>query len=531
MKGNIKAISICLVFTLFFSVMMPAISVFASAPDNTGDYAYVQINGTTTLENKENASAIDAACTNGTVTINGTGLYSDGNNMVYVPAGGNITITTSPNDNYVGRLTVGGQNKGTSTTLENLANNNVPTIVDIDFDEEEEEQNQGQQGNQGQGNQGEGNQGQGNQGGPEAFDGKAYFVWMSGNKVCYHKFTGLTGLKADQSGYEMNYVNVTDITDQSGNNGTYTWGQDKANWVLARDMEENGVVKANLTELYVFGDGTDFDHGVQLNPTNAKDGENSICSNGDMNFRVTIYRDNYQAVKFGTNASDYTYFPGFWDQTFFTSTVDISGTTKENPAVYESYLLEPTLSFGVGDNSKSNRIKSVKALDVNEKAVSISEVDGVYKVKFNSSYYDHVVFEITTIDGNKYYIMLARMTLRIMDNFAPGVTDNKLIAQLFYPTTNNYDDFEVVATIVSKDGSTKTSTLEVESTENTDGGKGLYGCTYTVGINKDTDIGAYFTVVYKGALTNENYGGTFSGSGKGVYYNFEGERRFMEYNK
>ena len=361
------------------------------------------------------------------------------------------------------------------------------------------------------------------------FDGEAYFVWMSDNKVCYHKFTGLTGMKNDGTGYDMNYVNVNEITDESGNGGVYTWGQELANWVLATDMEDNHVIKENLTQQYIFGDGTDENKGVQLNPTNAKDGANSICSNGDMNFRVTIYRDNYQAIKFGTKVADYTYFPFFWDQTFFTSTVDLSGTSKENPAVYETYLLEPTISFEVGDNSKSNNITKVEALDVNPNAVTITKDNGKYIVKFNSNYYDNVVFAITTADGTVSYVMLARMTIRAGDNFGPDTKDTKAIAELYYPTTNNYSDFEMIATIVKKDGTFKTQKINVDNNANNDGGKGLYMCGYSVDVNQATDEGVYFTVLYKGALNGKKYGGTFSGSGKGVYYDIE--KRTTIYNK
>ena len=378
--------------------------------------------------------------------------------------------------------------------------------------------------------QGDGDDNQNNQqgGNPSTFDGNAYFVWMSGDKICYHKVTGLTGQKPDHSGYDMNYVNVDDLTDQSGNNGSYTWGQEDANWVLASDMEENGVVKANLTKEYIFGV-PEEDMGVQLDPCGAEDGINSICSNGNMNFRVTIYRDGYQAIKFGTNASDYTYFPGFWDQTFFTSTVDLSGTTKTNPAVYQTYLLEPSISFEVGDNSKSNSITSVVALDVNPNAVTITKNNGKYTIKFNSSYYDHVVFEITTANGQKNYIKIARITLRVRDNWGPNTTNPKLIAELYDPTSNSYKDFEVVATVVKKDGSTTTSTLEVDSSSNVNGGQGLYMCEYSVDASRDTTLGAYFTVIQKGALNGKTYGGTFSGSGKGVYFNCESRR--MEFGK
>ena len=524
----VMAIVTALVIVL--NTVLLSTRVIAAEPVGKENYAMIQINGATTLENKDSVASVQATFTNGIVTFTGTGIYSDGNNQIY--AVGDVTVTATPDEDYTADLWVDGNDlKSATTTFTGLSAGGFKNM-DAEFKKKETTtptQTENTIPSEGVTPPVDGIDNRDED--PSRFNGQAYFVWMSGDNVCYHKFTGLTGMKSDGTGYDMNYVNVNELVDQSGNNGTYTWGQDNANWVLATDMEENGKIKTNLTKLYIFGDGTDNDHGVQLNPTNAKDGANSICSNGDMNFRVTIYRDSYQAVKFGTSPYNYEYFPFFWDQTFFTSTVDISGTTPENPAVYETYLLEPAILFSVGDNSKSNSITSVKALDVNPDAVTITSDDGVYTVKFNSSYYDHVVFAITTADGNTYYIRLARMTIRVTDNWGPNVAnkDRKLTAQLYYPRTTNYSDYEVVATVVNKDGTTATSTLEVDSSDNIDGGRGLYYSEYSVSANRDDTEGVYFTAVYKGALTSENYGGTFSGSGKGVYFNCE--TRKLEYNK
>ena len=66
------------------------------------------------------------------------------------------------------------------------------------------------------------------------FDGRAYFVWDCNSKVCYHLFEGL---KAPGQG--VNYIKNTEITDQSGNNGTYTFKQKVADWVLPVDFVDN----------------------------------------------------------------------------------------------------------------------------------------------------------------------------------------------------------------------------------------------------------------------------------------------------
>ena len=131
--------------------------------------------------------------------------------------------------------------------------------------------------------------------------------------------------------------------------------------------------------------------------------------------------------------------------------------------------------------------------------------------------------------------MIARVSLNVMDNFGPNTEESKLIAQLFYPRTANFDDYDVIATIINKDGSQKVETLTADNNLNLDGGKGLYLSYYPVDVDKEDVIGAYFTVVKKGALSGKTYGGTFSGSGKGVYYDLEDSSsdtfRKMVYNK
>ena len=385
-----------------------------------------------------------------------------------------------------------------------------------------------------------------NPGGNEPqFDGNAYFVWLDSNdKICYHKFTGLYGRPANENeGYKINYIPLADVTDQSTNNSAYVWGQDNANWVLAADMEdEHGATRTDLTKAYIFGDGIHeegkdrrIEMGVQLDPTGAPKAENSIWSNADRNFRAAIYRDGYNAIEFSSNSNDYTYFPCFWDQTFFTSTLDISGTSKEKPAEYDTYLLESTISFKNGQFS--GPITAVQALDINPDAVEITgPVDGTYNIKFKSNYYDNVVFKITA-GGKDYFVKINRLVLDIKDNFGPDTKTPCLIARIFYDTSKSYSDFEVIATVIYNNGKTETKLLSPEELRfyDTDdhnreingnkyalnGGKGLYESQCYIEVDNKNLVGAYFTIVKKGSLTvnGNTYGGTFSGSGEGTYYN------------
>ena len=372
----------------------------------------------------------------------------------------------------------------------------------------------------------------------DRFDGNAYFAWLNDkDELCYHKFTNMQGSFVNEDGnieYLMNYINANQLTDQSGNNSNFVWGQEPSGWVLASAMEdEHGNIRNDISGFYVFGDGQ-MDMGVQLNPCGAENGMNSMCSNGDRNFRATIYRSGYASIRFSSSESDYTYFPGFWDLVFFSSVVDVSGTSKANPAEYDTYLLEPTIRFtndlGIGE------ITSVEALDINRDAVVITIVDGICTIRFNSNYYDNVVFKITA-EGKEYFIKINRLVMGVSDNFAPGETDTKLFAELYYPRTKSYNDYEVVATIINKDGTSKTEVVPVSkffSMDNVndrlidqytlDGGKGLYCSQFAVKVDTQKVEGVYFTVINKGALDGENYGGTFSGSGSGSYYNLESRR-------
>ena len=145
--------------------------------------------------------------------------------------------------------------------------------------------------------------------------------------------------------------------------------------------------------------------------------------------------------------------------------------------------------------------------------------------------------------------MIGRVTLDVGDNFGPDTIKPEIRATLYYPNTKTYNDFEVIATIVNKDKTTQTKVVSAGEIQldnpmdedrlidsyTMDGGKGLLASMYSVEIDKDNVIGVYFTVVYKGALEGETFGGAFSGSGKGVYYDiedFESDTfRKMVYNK
>ena len=241
---------------------------------------------------------------------------------------------------------------------------------------------------------------------------------------------------------------------------------------------------------------------------------------------------HFEGLDFSVNPNDYTYFPDFWDSVFASNTVDISGSTAENPSVYESFLLEPTVHFSTADNS-ANAITGIKALDVPAGAVAITgDATNGYDIQFNSNFFDSVVFEITTASEN-YYLEIVRTALQVHDNFGPGMTEpGKVIASLYYDEGQDYRSYEVYATIYNSDGTTmkKAEAVEIDmdnlgnpmpaGTYVREAGKGLKYSNFAVEVSDDV-VGVAFNVVEAGALSGESYGGSYLGSGIGAYYDIE----------
>ena len=377
------------------------------------------------------------------------------------------------------------------------------------------------------------------------FDGVAYFAWLCNDgDICYHKLTNLKGRQdlLDENNqpvlneinepyqyYETNYIREEDLTDESGNGVDYNLSIEPANWVLPRDVEdEQGNFVASAYD--VFGNGED-DMGTQLDPAGANSGNSSYATNGDRCFRAVIYKNGYQAIEFDTTIDKYTYFPGFLDPVFFSSVFDLSGTTKSEPVKYETYILEPQISLR--NDSKSAKFTSIKALDVNTEAVTIENNDGEFTIRFNSNYYDSVVFEAIDENGGKYYFQIDRVAGTLEDDARPDHRPTAVAMEFFYPTSLNnqelnYTDFEVIATLNKSDGSKETRIIDTPTNyidemtgENLGpkryGGKNLFVSGYKVDLTDDT-VSVNFNTIKKGALTGETFGGAFSGSGDGLTY-------------
>jgi hypothetical protein len=275
-----------------------------------------------------------------------------------------------------------------------------------------------------------------------------------------------------------------------------------------------------------------------INSGSAEDGASSICTTGDLNFRAMILdRSRYIGLAFSPYEADYSYFPWYWDPTFFSNIVDISGTTPDNPAEYVSFLLEPHLIFSQAQYSVGT-ITGIRALDVPTNAVAIAGngTDG-FDISFEGAFFDDVVFEVQASTGN-YYVKLVRNALRARDNFGPGTTERYIIAQLFLDEHDSYQNYDVYATLNYEDGSytiVKAESTLVEEHFNGDaagewevyGGKGLKQADFRVPCTFEDEerlSSVNFTAVKKNALSGSTFGGTYCGSKKGVTYDVKRRR-------
>ena len=116
--------------------------------------------------------------------------------------------------------------------------------------------------------------------------------------------------------------------------------------------------------------------------------------------------------------------------------LDLSNTSRNSPVEITEFIYQTKLK--IEPNTTNNAtITNIEALDVNEKAVTItsSTDDNSYTLEFNSFFYDNVVFEITDSNGEKYYLKINRYAAIISTNFDniddPTPTTKKIFANLY----------------------------------------------------------------------------------------------------
>lgn len=571
-KMSKRLVAIISVLAITLGCFAPAIKILAET-FGSGDYGV-----SFDLENK-NEFIVNSVTINGNTWTSGTDQYRSSNDTYQIVIsidkkgddipdigwGGNwnnlITKTsTNDGDTYTYTLTVNNQNHenfiGLHTQIQQQNNNN-------------NDNNDQEQGNE------------------PHFDGRAYVIWSCGNGTCYHYFDNIPGFDNGNSTFYKN----TDVTADNNTSIVFDVDARYKGWALKADFDrwvnaykqkynvsevdwanvdpegivgnppdmrewEDAAIKAgacttNNTPYDVFQacvDGYYMQESgnlpfIKLQPVGEPEDKNAYVSYGDRNFKVVIYNDDFKGVTMG-DLSDLSYYPSSWANPFvMRDQFDISGSTKDKPALMDSILLENTVKIKAL-NYNSFAISSIEALDVPSDAVTITkDNNGDFRLVFSSNFYDNVVFKVKDTNGQESYIQVKRYTI---DGWI-GHDNNHpvLIADFYFDRNRSYTDFDLKAKIIYKDGITKKVGLTAkfgvddgmgnvtpayESDEQAPlfgpAGKGLKKSTFVYELedgedNKIQDV--YLTAEYKGS-TDTNYAGAYVGSGAGVLANiYHGE--------
>lgn len=422
----------------------------------------------------------------------------------------------------------------------------------------------------------------------EHFDGKAYVIWSCGTGVCYHYFDNIPSFDDGNSTFYKN----TEVTADNDNSITFDINAKYQGWAVKdkfltwinsyktknnitgeidwthvdpediignnpprmEEWEEKAISAGactkpktedapsriafqNCVDEYYLDESGELPF-IKLQPVGEPADNNAYVSYGDRNFKVVIYNDKYKGITIG-DLSDLNYYPAEWANPFIRQDqFDISGTTKEKPTYVNSILLEKTLNIKTL-NYNGFEITKIEALDVPSDAVSISKVNGEWKLVFSSHFYDNVVFKATDNNGEVSYFAVKRSTVDAWINNIENVPH--LYAELYYDRNNTYTDFNLTAKIIYKDGTITNVKLthynrvddglgniaivdevDQEESEYGESGKGLKKAVFIYKLpngKTDRDIkDAYINIEYKGS-TETNYAGAFAGSGKGVLAN------------
>ena len=379
-------------------------------------------------------------------------------------------------------------------------------------------------------------------GGESHFDGKAYVVWSCSRGICYHYFDSIPAFDDGNS----TFYKDSEISDDLDNSIKFDVNADKK-FFSEKDRFENWQeeYKSNNNVTTIDWSSIDINDligpdGVDFQPVGEPYDNNAYVSYGDRNFKIVIYNDDYKGVTIG-NLSNLNYYPASWANPFIrVDQYDISGSTKSNPTVIKTVLLENTINIKAL-NYNSFVIESMEALDVPSNAVSVTKVNEEFRIIFRSNYYDNVVFKVVDSNSDVSYLKISRL---VIDGKIKHINNSPVIsADLYFDKNKSYTDFIVSAKIVYKDGKNKsivmnpvygvddglgnvTDTYEFnEETDDLGGnrGKGLKRSTFNYSLSRgeeDTISKVYINVENKGS-TSASYAGAFAGSGKGIVIDFE----------
>lgn len=425
------------------------------------------------------------------------------------------------------------------------------------------------------------------------FTGKTTLIWECNNqeygKTCMHEFTLPTNTT------NMNYIDLATVTDDTHNDEVFNIGaanqnQDKAGFVINEALEAweakykqvNSVETVDYTQIeseYIlrgtlqqkldtlvqagtceYGPGdmecveaneaiTLLDRGLKLQPIGEPMSPNSYVSYGDNQFKITIYdAEHYAGLTKTETAGAKTYVKNEFE-TASSDSIDISNSTQEHPAFVSTILLNNKVTIS-SNGLAGVTFSSVETLEeVSENAISIEKNGNNFIITFNSNFYDRTIFKITDTNNRTYYIRIIRTTLT-GDLKGPDEImqkDNAYLESYFYfDSATSWDDYDVTATIIYRNGNKRIETLSnlgkvdvgggnVVDVNETSAGENLKVAVFYLdfdgdnpGITEEGLDGIYFNVTYKGS-TDDEYMGTFAGNGRGIYY--DAEHHGIDYNK
>lgn len=217
---------------------------------------------------------------------------------------------------------------------------------------------------------------------------------------------------------------------------------------------------------------------------------------------------------------------------------DLSTTTKDKPGKVTAYYGESTIRLQSSIASGIAEIKLVDGSEIPASALNINSDTG--EITILSNYYNEIPLQIELEDGTVGYITINRIGIFVgivdaeQDTFYHGAaaivsgnlnvdTDKTRIAAVFYhEDTTTFEDYDLIANLTYKDGSTKTVIATgVGDVRNSNGN--IIGSDYVLwkGTSaEDTPVKVSVTAVEKGAISSETeFGGATFGSGAGVVWN------------
>jgi len=358
----------------------------------------------------------------------------------------------------------------------------------------------------------------------DGFNGKAYLIWNCGEETpCYHLFEDIN---TDNS---YTIYNDADVTADNHAGKTFSAHNVDANnttFALKTPFDNYKSAHASFTMQDVMEATYGDDERLALNPLEAPIEENAYTHFGDRNFKVMIKAPGYIGVSLKNSTSGYE--PDFGSALNSATYRDISGSTASNPVTLYAVPQQDEVIISGVDGAFS----SVKAIDLEkDSAVTISSVTGGHKIKFNSNYYDRVVFEVKQGSSTKYVrIFRTAVQTQKVDVNPNSKTVNAII---YFDSSKNCNNYDLYAKLEYKNGTEKTIKLSPAESHDDGYGNPEPGCLADGGTNlkkgyytAEADVklidlsGIYFTATNTGS-TSTNYAGTLSGSKKGIYLNLE----------